>query len=41
MYKTKNTLARHTNSEKYLKVNTKLEWKISLQNVKSYVKANM
>ena len=28
MYKTKYTLARHTNSEEYLKVKTKLKWKI-------------
>jgi hypothetical protein len=27
-YNTKYTIARHTNSEKYLKGNTKLEWKI-------------
>ena len=40
-YKTKYTLARHTNSEKYLKVKTKLEWKIDLQNVKPDVKAKM
>ena len=41
MYKTKYTLARHTNSEEYLKVKTKLEWKIYLQNVKPDVKAKM
>ena len=40
MYKTKYTLARHTDSEEYLKVKTKLELKIWLQNVKSDVKAN-
>ena len=28
MYKTKFNLARHTNSEKYIKVKTKLKWKI-------------
>ena len=41
MYEIKYTLARHTNSEEYLKVKTKLEWKILLQNVKSDVKAKM
>ena len=30
-----------TNSEEYLKVLTKLKWKIYLQNVKHNVKANM
>ena len=39
MYKTKYTLPRHTHSEKYIK--KKLEWKILLQNVKSYVKAKV
>ena len=33
--KTKYTIARHTNSEEYLEVKTKLEWKILLQDVKS------
>ena len=28
MFKPKYTLARHTNSEEYLKVKAKLEWKI-------------
>ena len=41
MYKTKYTLARHTNSKEYLKVKTKLKWKIKLKNVKSDVKAKM
>ena len=41
MYKTKYTLARHTNSEEYLKVKTKLEWKIHLQNVKPDVKTKL
>ena len=41
MYKTKYTSARHTNSEEYLKVKTKLECKIKLQNVKSDVIANI
>ena len=41
MYKTKYTLARHINSEEYLKVKTKLEWKLWLQNVKSDVKAKI
>ena len=41
MYKTKYTLARHTNSEEYLKVKTKLKWNIYLQNVKPDVKARM
>ena len=41
MNKTKYILARHTNSEKYLKFKTKPEWKIYLQNVKPDVKAKM
>ena len=41
MSKTKYILAKHTNSEEYLKGKTKLEWKIYLQNVKLDVKAKM
>ena len=41
MYEIKYTVSRHTNSEEYLKVKTKLEWKIKLQNVKSDVKAKI
>ena len=41
MYETQYTLARHTNSEEYLKVKTKLKWKIDLLNVKPDVKAKM
>ena len=41
MYKTKYNLARHANSEEYIKVKTKFEWKVLLQNVKSDVKAKI
>ena len=34
MYNTKYTLDGYTNSEEYLKVKTKLEWKNYLRNIK-------
>ena len=40
-YKQKYTLASHTKREEHSKVKTKLELKMYLQKVKSYVKAEI